>query len=97
MKRDGQRTCGKVWRDMTDDIDMRVTPNMMLTQYSKGELEKKKKKHLQRSPSALHLLTISADKTPFQSGSVAWSGRGAVRNVLNGRSIRRLAGNDCFY
>lgn len=31
-------------------------------------------------------------KTLFQSSSLAWSSRGAVRNVLNGRSMRRLVG-----
>lgn len=33
----------------------------------------------------------------FQSSSLVWSSRDAVRNVLNGRSMRRLVGNDCFY
>lgn len=35
-------------------------------------------------------------KTLFQSSSLAWSSRGAVRNVLNGRSMRRLVGKWLF-
>lgn len=67
------------------DTDMRATPRNFKTTFN-GE----KPANGDRPPSRL-------GEKLFQSSSLAWSGRDAVRNVLNGRSMRRLVGNDCFY
>lgn len=70
------------------DTDMRATPKMLRQHLMV--------KNLQGSLSALSPLSGRGENL-FQSSSLAWSGRDAVRNVLNGRSMRRLVGNDYFY
>lgn len=96
MKRrdDGQRHWHNwLGNDTTrHDTDMRATPTNTRTTFN----GKKKKKTCSGALSALSPLSGLGEKW-FQSSSLAWSGRGAVRNVLNGRSMRRRVWNDYFY
>lgn len=72
------------------DTDMRATPKMLRQHLMVKNLQF-------WSLSALSPLSGLGEKKLFQSSSLAWSGRDAVRNVLNGPSMRRLVGNDYFY
>lgn len=68
------------------DTDMRATPKMLRQHLIVEKPAIWVCPHCLRSPGSANTL--------FQSSSLAWSGRDAVRNVLNGRSMRRLVGND---
>lgn len=71
------------------DTDKRATPKNVKTTFNGEKPANGDRPHCVRPPGSAKKL--------FQSSSLAWSGRDAVRNVLNGRSMRRLVGNDCFY